>query len=92
MKALICGACMDIRALEPHGEWTACRCGNVKARWVDPVRGTVKVRAEERGLARILGLNNAFLLKAIEGFSHAEVVRAGGGYPEAWRKLPGGRG
>lgn len=86
MKALLCGLCIDIRALDPSGAPTSCRCGNMQARWLDPQRGTVRVRAKDRSAARILGMNNAFLLKAIDGFHHLEMVEAGGQW-EAWRKL-----
>ena len=86
MKVLLCTKCVDIRALDPAGGWTACRCGNTEARWLDPNAGTVRVRAKNKEFARILGLNNAFLLKAAEGFTHQEMVEAGGQW-EAWRKL-----
>lgn len=87
MKALLCAKCHDIRALDPTGAWTTCRCGRVSARWIDPHRGTVSVRAAEqdRAYPRILGLNNAFLVPALEGPSHAEMVKAGGQW-EAWRR------
>lgn len=88
MKALICGMCMDIRALEPKGEWTPCRCGNAEARWLDPARGTVRVRAKDRELVRILGMNNAFLLSAIRGLSRQDITAAGG-TDSAWRRLHG---
>jgi hypothetical protein len=56
-----------------------CRCGNTEARWLDPQAGTVRVRAKDRSLARILGINNRFLLKAIEGSIGDDWT--------AWRKL-----
>ena len=86
MKALLCAACMDIRALDPDGAWTACRCGNSEARWLDADAGTVRVRAKDKGLVRILGLNNSFLLRAIKGADHLDLVEAGGQW-EWWRKL-----
>ncbi len=86
MKALLCGKCFDVRALDPHGGWTSCHCGNMSARWLDPQAGTVKVKARIRSVARIIGMNNSFLRKAIYGFDHQEMVEAGGQW-EAWRKL-----
>lgn len=86
MKALICGVCVDIRALEPEGKWTICRCGNMQARWVDPNKGTVRVVAQDRSRAFILGMNNHFLLTAVRGLSQEYMVAAGG-QGEAWRKL-----
>jgi len=69
MKLLFCTKCFDIRALEPEGEWTRCRCGNLEARWVDPNRGTVSVRATNRAFARIIGMNNQMLLGAEESLN-----------------------
>ncbi|MDP9439061.1 MAG: hypothetical protein M3P49_09985 [Actinomycetota bacterium] len=60
MKAIICGGCVDIRALPPTGS-AVCRCGNVTGEWVDPVRGTVRVEARNREAVRMLGLHNGFL-------------------------------
>jgi len=85
-KALLCAKCLDIRGLDPDGAWTTCRCGNMQARWLDPRAGTVRVKAKYPGMARMLGLNNSYLLKGIEGFDHHEMVEAGGQW-EAWRKL-----
>lgn len=84
MKCLICTACSDIRALHPDGEWTTCRCGACSARWVDPDRGTVVVRAAARELPRILGLNNAFLIPATRGLSLLEIEQNEGA-DGAWR-------
>ncbi len=86
MKAILCAKCIDFKALDPSGKWTSCLCGNVEARWRDPQAGTVFVRAKRRADARILGVNNRFLLKAIQGFTHGEMVSAGGQW-EAWREL-----
>lgn len=86
MKLLFCGYCTDIRSLDPSGAWTTCRCGNTEARWLDPNAGTVKVRARHREHARIIGVNNSFLIKGYKGFTHEEMVAAGGQW-EAWRKL-----
>lgn len=85
-KALVCAQCLDIRGLDPHCAWTTCRCGACSARWVDPNRGTVSVRAKDKSLPRILGMNNSFLVQAVEGFTHHQMVAAGGQW-EAWRKL-----
>ncbi len=86
MKALVCTACVDIRALDPSGGWTACRCGNVEAKWADPEKGTVKVKAKNQGSARILGLNNTYLIGGCNGPTHREMVAAGGQW-EWWRQL-----
>jgi len=86
MKALVCASCMDIRALEPTGQWTVCRCGACEARWLDPDAGTVRVRTVDRSLPRILGLNNRFLVSAVKGLTH-EFKVAAGGQDEAWREL-----
>lgn len=86
MKALVCLFCMDIRALEPTGLRITCRCGNVTARWLDPEKGTVKVRAKEQELARILSLNNRYLISGGKGPTHEETVEAGGPW-EWWRQL-----
>ncbi len=85
MKALVCAACMDIRALEPHGEWTTCRCGSSSARWLDPKAGTVKCKGSPRNV-RILGLNNRYLLEAVRSPEHEDLVTAGGQW-EWWRQL-----
>ncbi len=86
MKALLCSQCFDIRALDPKCGTVSCRCQCVTARWLDPLQGTVRVYAQDRSHAFILGLHNGFLHKAVEGFSHAEQVIAGGQW-EAWHKL-----
>lgn len=64
MKVLFCTLCHDIRAFENY--YTACRCGNMEARWLDPVRGTVQVRAKSRPHARIIGMNNQMLGHALQ--------------------------
>jgi hypothetical protein len=97
-KALVCAECLDIRALDPDGGWTACRCGACEARWEDPARGTVRCRLGghpmtrearerlDRCPLRIMGLHNAYLIPAIRGPSHEQMVEAGGQW-EWWRKL-----
>jgi hypothetical protein len=60
MKAVLCGGCVDIRALPPTGHVT-CRCGNASAWWTDPQRGIAKVYAKQRDLVRIIGIHNSFL-------------------------------
>jgi len=86
MKALVCTVCVDIRALDPSGAWTSCRCGNAKARWLDPDKGTVRVKAEDQNRVRILGLNNHYLINGSKGPTHAQMVEVGGQF-EWWRKL-----
>jgi len=97
-KALVCADCLDIRALDPNGAWTVCRCGACEARWEDPDRGTVRCRLggdpevaqrrqqSDRQPLRILGLHNGYLIPAIKGPSHQAMVDAGGQW-EWWRKL-----
>jgi hypothetical protein len=66
VKAIIC---FDSGAIHIHSfssEWTACACGNVKARWIDANAGTVAVAARNRSTVRLLGLNNHYLIPAIE--------------------------
>lgn len=86
MKAVLCGVCLDFRALDPSCNWTYCRCGNVSARWEDPDRGTVKVRASDRSKARILGMNNRFLVQGTLGLP-TDLIKQEGGTNAAWRKL-----
>lgn len=65
MKALACGSCADIQALQ--WEWRTCKCGNTSARWVDPYAGTAEFRAKDRSKAFLLGLNNHLLEPALRG-------------------------
>jgi hypothetical protein len=65
VKALLCGACGDIQALQV--DWRTCACGNTSARWIDPRRGTAEFRAINRRDAFLLGLNNQLLLPAMRG-------------------------
>lgn len=78
--------CLDIRALDPSCAWTTCRCGNAQARWEDPHRGTVKVRAADRLSVRILGVNNLFFVQGVEGLP-TEMITQAGGTSAAWRAL-----
>jgi hypothetical protein len=70
MKALLCGICFDIRALDPNSSWVVCRCGNTSARWEDANTGKVLVRARDRSAVRMLGLNNSFLEPGVNAGSH----------------------
>lgn len=67
MKVLLCTLCLDIRALDPEGAWTCCRCGNSEARWLDTKVGTVRCRAKDQGKLRIIGMNNKFLIMGCRG-------------------------
>lgn len=70
MKALVCGACADVRALPsipPYEEWTTCRCGNVSARWVDPRAGRAEFKAKDPGNAFVMGLHNGVFGPASQG-------------------------
>lgn len=66
MKALVCGDCHDIRALDPSCEWVECRCGAVRARWIDPVIGTAEFTGRYP-CAFLLGLNNQMFGPATRG-------------------------
>lgn len=68
MKAIICTGHGDVHIHSFTQEWTACLCGNVKARWEDPQAGTVVVTTRVpagRDRVRLLGLNNQLLLPAV---------------------------
>jgi len=67
MKAIICFAHGDMHIHSFTTEWTPCACGNVKAKWVDPMSGTVLVAAKDYEKVRILGLNNHYLIPATLG-------------------------
>ena len=79
MKALLCARCVDIRALDPNRAWVTCRCGASSARWENPERGTVRVKATHPSYPRILGLNNTFLIKALQAPANTAV--------KDWREL-----
>lgn len=64
MKMLFCGKCFDIRSFTEEG--TSCRCGNMRARWEDLTRGTVRVSAKVKTRARIIGMHNDFLHGAFD--------------------------
>lgn len=65
MKALLCGACGDIQALQT--DWRSCRCGNTKARWTDPTLGLAEFDGLDRSKCYLLGLNNQLLVPAMLG-------------------------
>ena len=85
MKVLLCTLCLDIRALDPEGAWTECRCGNCSARWSDTSTGSVRCRAKDQSKLRIIGMNNTFLLAGSKGPSYADLKL--GGRWAWWRKL-----
>jgi hypothetical protein len=66
VKAIICFADGEIHLNSFGTDWTACACGNVCAKWIDPQRGTAVVAARDREKVRLLGLNNRYLVPAIE--------------------------
>ena len=66
MKAIFCGHCGDVRALI-DGETVTCRCGNVSGRWEVAALGLARVRAKNRELARVIGIDNRFLYFTFEG-------------------------
>lgn len=63
MKALLCGKCADVQALQT--EWRTCKCGNLSGHWVSPHLGTAEFRAQDRSAGFILGLNNQMLGPAL---------------------------
>jgi hypothetical protein len=65
VKALVCGECGDIQALQV--EWRSCKCGNVEGHWTNPLLGTAEFKARRRDRAFILGLNNQLLGPALRG-------------------------
>lgn len=65
MKALVCGSCGDIQALQR--EWRTCECGNTSARWTDPHLGLAEFRGRDRSKCFLLGLNNRLLAPALRG-------------------------
>ncbi len=68
VKALVCGRCGDIQALQE--EWRECKCGQTAARWTDPQRGLAEFRVPADGVMNqcfVLGLNNHLLVPAMEG-------------------------
>lgn len=73
MKVLLCTLCLDIRALDPEGAWTGCRCGNSEARWLDVDVGSVRCRAKDQSRLRVIGMNNTFLLAGSKGPSYADL-------------------
>jgi hypothetical protein len=58
MKAIICFRGGSVHIHTFGEDWTACACGNVKAKWLDPNAGTVAVAARNPFYVRLLGLNN----------------------------------
>jgi hypothetical protein len=65
VKALICGLCGDIQALQI--EWRSCKCGNVEAHWTNGQLGLAEFRCWDYGTAFLLGLNNTVLAPALRG-------------------------
>jgi len=63
MKAILCGCCNDFKAIPPTGA-ISCSCGNVQGWWTDSRKGIAKVYAKEKQFARILGIDNSFLIAA----------------------------
>ncbi len=66
MKAIICFWSGTVHIDSFTEQWTACQCGNVRARWLDPHAGTVAVAARDRESVRLLGLNNHLLMPALQ--------------------------
>lgn len=65
MKLVFCLKCCDIRSPNKDESYTVCNCGNVIFRWSDPERGILKLKARDRNLVRVIGLNNQMLLADI---------------------------
>lgn len=51
--------------MDSKGAPTQCKCGNMTARWLDPQRGTVRVKALDKSAVRFIGLNNSFLSQTL---------------------------
>ena len=66
MKAIVCYFSGSIHINSFTEKWTACQCGNVKAKWLDPNLGTVAIAARDKDSVRLLGLNNQYLIPAIK--------------------------
>jgi hypothetical protein len=81
MKAILCGYCNDIKALSPKSPVT-CECGNVTGWWVDSEKGIAKLSAKAKGVVRVIGINNSFL---VAGFNN--VYMNGSMSDKEWRDL-----
>lgn len=88
MKALVCRACLDVRALPPQRRVAVtCRCGLCCAWWEDPHAGIARfAEATPRSTAYFIGFHNRFMVTALteslddEGFRalHAETTHCPG--------------
>lgn len=80
MKALVCLGCSTITSPPAQGgAWIECACGQAAMRWTDPAAGLAEVRATDRSITRVLGLNNQFL--GLPDSVHAELAAS----DHAWR-------
>lgn len=72
MKALFCAKCHDLHSPNPDGSWTFCRCEQSAMRWVDAFRGIANVKALDRSMVRVIGIDNAFLQFAFQDSRHSD--------------------
>lgn len=66
MKSIICFASGEIEVFSISTKWVGCACGNVRAKWVDPLAGTAVVAAKDEASVRLLGMNNRYLVGHLE--------------------------
>lgn len=69
MKVLVCMDCSDIVApYREDGKWRRCQCGRSAVTWTSGNQGLLLLSHKyNRSKVRVLGLNNAFFITALEG-------------------------
>lgn len=73
MKALFCANCNDIRAPNPiNGVWSFCSCEKSAIRWVDGSHGRAEVKAIDKSMVRVIGIDNTFLQFAFHDSVHTD--------------------
>jgi hypothetical protein len=84
-KVVLCVRCADIVAPYPEPEqgWRWCQGRHAAGRWRDPHRGLLDVTALRPTEVRVIGLNNAFLVDAVQGTAWGDPD----GINEEWRLL-----
>jgi hypothetical protein len=77
VKALVCGECMDIRALNPGPEVpVTCRCGKSAGWWIDPQRGVARFWRSSPGVRTFfLGMHNHFVVRMLQEPASDAVAR-----------------
>jgi hypothetical protein len=84
MKLLLCVRCKEVRSLPEDGSEVACRCGLVRARYLDGLN------AEWNRQGFILGIKNAALNAAINRQHHHGDPADGTGYAIEAFVIPSG--